>query len=234
MYVWARNHGGADIQKLHEVLRKDQVKRPVQGNAEFLLESWELEKVNRSPLPPSDKPREVKAENVGDPRPPADRCELCDGRKIEALLLRPAHGRDDVMRCNLALAQRMLRGRRMKLTRRPIRDGRTITQSPDTGPALELKELRHQQAASFLRARNGFEQRIRGSSRRPNERFRKNHRSVCQSDRSARKAFDLCLEANLDLAPCEDFLSVNTQALLQLGQDNWSGMDKHDSHHVFR
>src|SRR5215467_2355503 len=106
----------------------------------------------------------------------------------------------------------MLRGRRMKLSRGPIRDGRTIAQSPYTGPALEFKKLRHQQAPAFLRARNRLEQRIRGGSRRPNERVRRNHRSVRQSDRSVRKAFDLCVEANLDLAPGEDFLSVNTQA----------------------
>src|SRR6266481_4266945 len=136
------------------------------------------------------------------------------------------------MRRDFALAQRVLRGRRMKLTRQPIRDRRTIPQSPDTGPALELKKLRHQQAPAFLRARNRFEQRIRGSSRRPNERVRKNHRSVSQSDRATRKAFDLCPEVNLDLAPGEVFLSVNTQALLYLGQDDWSVMDKDDSHHV--
>src|SRR5215469_2367864 len=212
--LWTRNHGRADVQKLHEVLRKDEVKRPVQSHAEFLFEPWELEKVNRSPEPPSDKPREVNAQDVGDTGPSADRCELCHGRKIEPLLLRPANGRDNVMCRDLALAQRMLRGRWMKLTGQSIRDGRTITQSPDPGPALEVKKLRHQQAAAFLRAGNRFEQRIRGSSRRPNERIRKNHRSVSQSDRSARKAFDLCLEANLDLAPCEDFLSINTQALL--------------------
>src|SRR5215469_9181498 len=99
----------------------------------------------------------------------------------------------------------------MKLTCQPIRDGRTITQSPDTRPALELKKLGHQQSTAFLCARNRFEQWIRGSSRRPNERVRKNHRSVRQSDRPAQKAFDLCLEANLDLASCEYFLSVNTQ-----------------------
>ena len=50
----------------------------------------------------------------------------------------------------------------MKLTRQPIRDGGTITQGQDTRPALELKTFCHQQAAAFLRARNGFEQRIRG------------------------------------------------------------------------
>src|SRR5215471_16588266 len=154
MSLWARNHGRADVQKLNEVLRKDQVKRPVQGHAELLFESRELEKVNCSPEPPSDKPREVNAQDVGDTGPAADRCELCDGRKIEPLLLRPANGGDNVMCCDLALAKRMLRGRRMKLTRQPIRDSRTITQSPDTGPALELKKLRHQQAAAFLRTRN--------------------------------------------------------------------------------
>src|SRR6266478_2864326 len=233
MCLWPRDRGRTDVQKLNEVLRKDQVKRPVQGHAEFLFEPWELAKVDRTPEPPGDKSREVNAQDVGYTGPPADRCELRDGRKIKPLLLRPANGRDDVMRRNLALAQRVLRGRRMKLTRQSIRDGRTITQSPDTGPALELKKPRHKQAAAFLRARNRFEQRIRGSSCRPNERVRKNHRSVSQSDRSARKAFDLCLQVNLDLAPCEDFLSVNTQPLLQLRQDNWSGMDKHDSHHVF-
>src|SRR5258705_9187824 len=218
MCLWARNHGRTDVQKLNEVLRKDQVKRPVQGHAEFLFEPWELAKVDRPPEPPSDKSREVNAQDVGYTGPPADRRELRDGRKIEPLLLRPANGRDDVMRRNLALAQRVLRGRRMKLTRQPIRDGRTITERPDTGPALELKKLRHQQAPAFLRARNRFEQRIRGSSCRPNECVRKNHRSVSQSDRSTRKTFDLCLEVNLDLAPGEDFLSVITQTLLLLWQ----------------
>src|SRR5215472_9219730 len=117
------------------------------------------------------------------------------------------------MRCDLALAQGMLRGRRMKLTRRAIRDARTITQSPDTGPASELKKLRHQQAAGFLRARNRLDQRIRSGSSRPNEGVRKSRRSVGQPNRSTRKAFDLCVEADLDLAPGKDFLSVNTQTL---------------------
>src|SRR5215469_3288454 len=216
MSLWARNHGRTDVQKLNEVLRKDQVKRPVQGYTKFLFEPWELEKVNRPPEPPGDKPREVNAQDVGYTGPPSDRCELCDGRKIEPLLLRPANGRDNVMYCDLALAQRVLRGRRMKPTRQPIRDGRTVTQSPDTRPALELKKLRHQQAAAFLRTRNCFEQRIRRSPRGPNKRVRMNSRSVSQADRSAREAFDLCLEANFDLAPGEDFLSVNTKALLQL------------------
>ena len=41
MYLWARNHGRADVQKLNKVLRKDQVKRPVQGHTEFLeLQGW--------------------------------------------------------------------------------------------------------------------------------------------------------------------------------------------------
>jgi hypothetical protein len=62
---------GANVQKLNEVLRKDQVKRPVQGGPEFLFEPWGLEKVNRSPEPPSDKPREVNAQDVGDTGPPA-------------------------------------------------------------------------------------------------------------------------------------------------------------------
>ena len=83
MSLWAGNYGGADIQKLNEVLRKDQVKRPVQGHADFLFEPWELEKVNRSPEPPGDKSREVNAQDVGYTGPPADRCKLCDCRKIE-------------------------------------------------------------------------------------------------------------------------------------------------------
>src|SRR5258705_211998 len=184
MCLWARNHGRTDVQKLNEVLRKDQVKRPVQGHAEFLFEPWELAKVDRPPEPPSDKSREVDAQDVGYTGPPADGRELCDGRKIEPFLLRPPNGRDNVVRRDLALTQRVLRGRRMKLTRQPIWDGRTITQSPDTGPALELKKLRHQQAAAFLRARNRFEQRIRGISRRPNERVRRNHRPPPQGERS--------------------------------------------------
>src|SRR5215467_12890937 len=164
MCRWAGIQGRADVQKLNEVLRKNEVKRPVQGDAEFLFEAWELEKINRSPEPPGDKPREVKAQDVGDTGPAADGRELRDGRKIEPLLLRPANGRDNVVCCDLPLAQRMLRGRRMKLSRGPIRDGRTIAQSPDTGPALEFKKLRHQQAPAFLRARNRLEQRIRGGS----------------------------------------------------------------------
>ena len=205
MCLWSRNYRRTDVQKLNEIFRKDQIKCPVQGHAEFLFEPWELAEVDRPPEPPSDKSREVNAEDVGYTGPPADGRELRDGREIEPLLLRSPNGRDNIMRRDLALAQRVLRSRRMKLTCQPIRNGRTITQSPDTGPTLEFKELRYQQAAAFLRARNRFEQRIRGSSRRPNERVGKNHRSVGQSDRSARKAFDLYLEVNLDLAPLRIF-----------------------------
>jgi len=168
MRLWSRNHGRTDVQKLNQVLRKDQVKRPVQGHAEFLFEPWELAEVDRPPKPPSEKSRKVNAEDVGYTGPPADGRELRNGREIEPLLLGSPNGRDNIMGRDLALAQRVLRRRRMKLTRQPIRDGRTIPQSPDTGPTLEFKKLRYQQAAAFLRARNRFEQRIRGSSRRPN------------------------------------------------------------------
>ena len=55
-FLRARDHGRADVQELHEVLRKDQVKRPVKGHAQFLFEPRELAQVNRSPEPPGDKP----------------------------------------------------------------------------------------------------------------------------------------------------------------------------------
>src|ERR1700746_532887 len=156
MCLWSRNYRRTDVQKLNEIFRKDQIKCPVQGHAEFLFEPWELAEVVRPPEPPSDKSREVNAEDVGYTGPPTDGRELRDGREIEPLLLRSANGRGNIMRRDLALAQRVLRGRRMKLTRQPIRDGRTIPQSPDTGPAMEFKKLRHQQAAAFLRARKRF------------------------------------------------------------------------------
>jgi len=50
------DHRRADVEELNEILRKDQIKRPVKSSAQFLLKSRELAQVNRAPEPPGDKP----------------------------------------------------------------------------------------------------------------------------------------------------------------------------------
>ena len=54
--LWARNHGRTNFQELNKVLRKQQIKCPIEGNAQFLFESRQFGQVNRAPQPPRAKP----------------------------------------------------------------------------------------------------------------------------------------------------------------------------------
>ncbi len=53
------DRGAAHRQKLHEVLREQQVQRPVNSNPHFLFESRQLAQIDRPPQPPGQEAREL-------------------------------------------------------------------------------------------------------------------------------------------------------------------------------
>ena len=110
---------------------------------------------------------------------------------------------------NFGFAKRVLCGWWVKSPRPAIRCSRAIPQGPDARPSFKLERFRNEQTAAFLCARNCFEQRIRRSSGGPNERICVNCRSVAQSHDSARKFFNLGVQADFDFAAREFLLSVD-------------------------
>jgi hypothetical protein len=64
---------GADARK---ILREAETKRPVQRDADLLVESWQLAQINGAPKPPREEAREVDSEDVGDSGSSADRGQL--------------------------------------------------------------------------------------------------------------------------------------------------------------
>lgn len=133
---------------------------------------------------------------------------------------------------DLGFTKCVLRGWRVKSSRPAIRCSRTISQGPHARPSLKFERFGDEQTATFLWARNCFEQRIRRSSGGPNQRICVNCRSVAQSHDSAGKFFNLCVQANFDFAAREFLLSVDAQLLAQFWQDDWAGMNEDNSKHI--
>jgi hypothetical protein len=50
-----------------EILREAEIKRPVQSDADLLLESWQLAQINRAPKPPREEAREVDSRMLATP-----------------------------------------------------------------------------------------------------------------------------------------------------------------------
>src|SRR6185436_1677844 len=115
-----RHHRRANGQELNEILREDQIERPVDGDAAFLLEARQLAEINRSPEPPGEKPGEVDPEYTGDASPPADRRELADRPELEGARGRALQARGDVAGHPSRLAQRVLRRRRVRPPAPPV------------------------------------------------------------------------------------------------------------------
>src|ERR1700722_17884935 len=69
-----------------EVLGEPEIKRPVQSDADLLLESWQLAQINSAPKPPREEAREVDSEDVSDSGSSANRHQLTSRRESERFL----------------------------------------------------------------------------------------------------------------------------------------------------
>src|SRR5690606_28559649 len=69
--------------ELDEVLREEQVERPVERDAELLLRARQLAEIDRPPEPPGEEAGEIDAEDARDAGPPPDRSELAERREAE-------------------------------------------------------------------------------------------------------------------------------------------------------
>ena len=64
-----------------DVLGKKKIERPVECDANFLVQSGQLAQVDRPPHPPSEEARKIESENPGHAHPTADRSEKSDRLK---------------------------------------------------------------------------------------------------------------------------------------------------------
>src|SRR5581483_11705538 len=110
-----RNRCRADGDELHQILAKEYVERPVERDAQFLLQARQLAQVDRPPEPPRDKTGKIDAEYLRHPRAAANGCQLPDC--VEGKVAhRPfaADGSHQVSCQRSGLPQRVLRGRRIE------------------------------------------------------------------------------------------------------------------------
>ena len=134
-----RDRGRAMCTELHEVLREQDVQRPVEGDAHLLLEARQLREIDCPPQPPGDEARELEAEDVRDTAAAADGGQQADRREREGRLRLCAELGDDVSRDARAFAQGMLRGGRVRLSRGGIRDARAVTTAQTLGRSADCR-----------------------------------------------------------------------------------------------
>src|SRR5262249_29623100 len=83
---------------LHQVLREEQIERPIQRNPQLLLKSRQLAEVDRSPEEPGDEAGEFEAQDLCDACATADRGERAERPEIELSLLAATNDGFDVAR----------------------------------------------------------------------------------------------------------------------------------------
>src|SRR5215469_269147 len=107
--------GVGRVRRIHarEILREQQVKRPIESYPKFLFQPRQLTKVDGTPQPPRYKTREVDAEDIGDASSAADRGELTYGRKTKSSPSPAQNARGKIIGEYPCFAQRVLRRRRM-------------------------------------------------------------------------------------------------------------------------
>src|SRR5213596_498082 len=96
---------GTECHKLHEVFGEDQIECPVEGHAQLFFEAGELAEIDSPPQPPGNEPGKVDPQNIRDPGPLPDCCELSDGREHAWPFHPAAERRLDVLRYALAFSQ---------------------------------------------------------------------------------------------------------------------------------
>src|SRR2546428_7912701 len=80
---------GTECHKLHEVFGEDQIEGPVEGHAQLFFEAGELAEIDSPPQPPGNEPGKVDPQNIRDPGPLPDCCELSDGENTKGFFSRP-------------------------------------------------------------------------------------------------------------------------------------------------
>src|SRR5690606_6765300 len=115
-----------------EVLREEQVERPVERDAELLLRARQLAEIDRPPEPPGEEAGEIDAEDARDAGPPPDRSELAERREAERRRVLAFDHREDVPCEQSSLTDGVLRGRGTGTAPLPVGDERTVTDRPET------------------------------------------------------------------------------------------------------
>src|SRR5262245_3941459 len=111
-----RDSGGTQRQELDEILGEHQVQGPIQHDAELLFEPWQLAQVNGPPQPPGHEAGEVYSQDISYPCALANSGQLPQSLKNERFFLPPTQCHSNVARQRLALAQGVLRRRRIVRT----------------------------------------------------------------------------------------------------------------------
>src|SRR5438034_4573950 len=114
------------IEILNESVREKDVERPIDRDADFLLDPRQFTPINAAPEKPSKKSREVHPENPRHSRAATYRRQQPDLFETEWLLRFAVNASDDVLRDNFSFARCVLRGRRTIAARGAIRHERAI------------------------------------------------------------------------------------------------------------
>src|SRR6266516_3398289 len=114
------------IEILHEILREKDVERPIDRDANFLLDPRQFTPINAAPEKPGEKSGEVDAENPRHSGAATDRRQQSERFKTEWLLRFAVNARDDVVCNNFSFARRMLCSRWTVAAGRAIRHERAI------------------------------------------------------------------------------------------------------------
>src|SRR6266568_5444008 len=107
-----RDHWRPLIEVLHEILREEDVERPIDRDAHFLFRARQFAPVDAAPEKPRNKSGKVYSENARHAGATADRRQQSERFEAEWLLRLAVNARDDVVCENFSFARRVLRCRR--------------------------------------------------------------------------------------------------------------------------
>src|SRR6478672_9261856 len=101
---WIGDHWSALLKILDKVLREEDVQGPIESDPQLLFEARELQKVDRTPEPPGNKPRKIEAENSGYTCATTDRRQQTECLEPERNQILPSNTRENVVSEHFAFA----------------------------------------------------------------------------------------------------------------------------------
>src|SRR5918996_916057 len=138
--------------ELHQVLRENQIQRPIQSHSELFFDPRQLTQINHPPEPPGNKTGKFARKDLRHAGAVADGGQLADRCKNERLFGSAFERGGDILPEDPSLAERVLRRGRIGMARFEIRDRGAITERPDAGPAWYFEKLADRDPAAIFLA----------------------------------------------------------------------------------
>src|SRR5262249_51209260 len=179
-----RHRWSAQNHEVDEILRKENIQRPIERHSELLFQSRQLGQIDRPPQKPRDESREVYPENLGYTGPPTDCREAANRRKHKWLPPTPEDGGFDVLGHSPSLPHRVLCGGRVGVARSRVGNYSAVPQGPHARPSRNLHVFVDDKSPTVFLAWKRRQNRIRRSSGCPHQGFRLDSSSIAQFDAS--------------------------------------------------